>query len=149
MVPASGDPLTAAWFSVEFGDAIKDMPFREVSGISTEVAVLEQKASAYNGRSFTAYLPGRQTIGDITLKRYMTKDLTLWKWRKLVEEGKMTDARKNGTITAMDQEGKALAKWEVTNAWPSKVSGPMPNASSTEPAMEEMTIVCETLKRSQ
>jgi len=134
---------------VEFGDAIKDMPFREVSGISTEVAVLEQRASAPSGRSFTAYLPGRVTIGDITLKRYMTKDLTLWNWRKLVEDGKMTDARKNGTITAVDQEGKPLAKWDVTNAWPSKVSGPIQNAGSTEPAMEELTVVCESLKRSQ
>lgn len=148
MPPGNEDPIPAAWFTVEFGDAIKDLPFREVSGIQAEIEVLPMKASS-QGKSFTAYVPGRQTIGDITMRRYMTKDMALWKWRKLVEDGKLTDARKNGTITACDQEGKALAKWDVTNAWPSKVSGPNPNATANEPATEEVTIVCESLKRSE
>ena len=44
--------------------------------------------------------------------------MDMWKWRKLVEEGKIDDARENGSITMYDTDGGAVARWDLINAWP-------------------------------
>ena len=64
-----------------------------------------------------------------------------------IEDGKITDARKNGSIIMLDRELKEAARWNFTNAWPSKVSGPAPKADGNEIAIEELTIVHEFIER--
>ena len=140
------DPAPSSWFAVEFGSYLKGA-FKEVSGLSHEAEAVTQYSTS--GKQITAIVPGTLKWGDITLKRVMTSDLALWEWRKVVEDGDMAKARANGTITLYDTAGKAAAKWDILNAWPSKVSGPLPNASANQPAMEELTIVCEGFNRSQ
>ncbi len=92
-------------------------------------------------------IPGRMKWGDITLKRGMTDDMDMWKWRQLVEEGKIDEARKNGSIVMFDQKGSEVARWDLINAWPSKISGPTANAGSNEIAIEELTVCHESYKR--
>ena len=57
---------------------------------------------------------------NITLKRGITDDMDMWKWRKLVEEGKVDEARKNGSIVLFNQHGKEIARWDFVNAWPAR-----------------------------
>ncbi len=86
---------------------------------------------------------------DITLKQGITDNMDMWKWRKLVEEGKVNDARANGSIVMYDTAGQAIARWNLVNCWPSKLSGPAGKADGNEIAVQEMTLAHEGYERVQ
>jgi phage tail-like protein len=140
------DPLVSAWFSLEFQGAITGA-FKECTGIGSESAVVEHKASGPKGEYVMLHVPGRMKWNDVTLKRGVTNALDIWKWRKLVEDGKLDDARKNGSIKMYSQDGKEVARWDFVNAWPSKITGPAANAGSNDIAVEEFVLTHEGYTR--
>lgn len=142
------DPLVSAWFGVEFQGQVVGA-FRECTGLGSENELVEYKASGAKGEFIIKKVPGRMKWNNITLKRGITDAMDMWQWRALVEQGKITDARKNGTITMYNQQGIAIAKWDFVNAWPSKLTGPSANAGSNEVAIEELELVHEGYKRVQ
>lgn len=143
---ADQDPLVSSWFGVEFQGQVVGA-FRECTGLGSENEVVEYKASGQKGEYVIKKVPGRLKWNNITLKRGITDAMDMWKWRKLVEQGKISDARKNGTITMYNQQGNAIAKWNFTNAWPSKLSGPSANAGNNEVAIEELELTHEGYER--
>jgi|SRR5690606_7745176 phage tail-like protein len=143
---ANTDPLVSAWFGVEFQNQVVGA-FRECSGLGSENEVVEYKASGQKGEYVVKKVPGRMKWNNITLKRGITDAMDMWDWRKLVEEGKIDDARKNGAIVMFNQAGDAIARWEFVNAWPSKLTGPTANAGNNEVAIEELEITHEGYKR--
>jgi phage tail-like protein len=140
------DPLVSAWFSVEFQGQIKGA-FRECTGLGSENALVEYKASTEKGEYVILHLPGRMKWNDITLKRGITDAMDMWKWRKLVEQGKIDDARKNGSVVMYSTDGKEIARWNLVRAWPSKLTGPSANAGSNDVAIEELVITHEGYER--
>jgi phage tail-like protein len=140
------DPVVSAWFGVEFQGAIKGA-FRECTGLGSENELVEYKASGPKGEYVMLHVPGRMKWNDITLKRGITDDLEMWKWRQLVEDGKIDDARKNGSIVMFNQKGDEIARWNFVRAWPSKITGPAANAGTNEVAIEEMVITHEKYER--
>lgn len=145
---ATQDPLISAWFGVEFQGSVSGA-FRECSGLGSENEVVEYKASGEKGDFVVKKVPGRLKWNNITLKRGITDSMDLWKWRKLVEQGNVTEARKNGSITMYDTKGTEIARWNFTNAWPSKLTGPSANAGNNEVAIEELEIAHEGYERVQ
>jgi phage tail-like protein len=143
---AEKDPLVSAWFGVEFQGQVVGA-FRECTGLGSENEVVEYKASGPKGEHIVKKVPGRLKWNNITLKRGITDAMDMWKWRKLVEQGKIGEARKNGTITMYNQQGDAVAKWNFTNAWPSKLTGPGANAANNEVAIEELELTHEGYER--
>lgn len=143
---AQTDPLISAWFGVEFQGQVVGA-FRECTGLGSENEVVEYKASSDKGKYIIKKVPGNLKWNNITLKRGITDAMDLWKWRGLVEQGKIDEARKNGTITMYNHQGNSVAKWEFTNAWPSKLTGPSANAGNNEVAIEELEITHEGYKR--
>ncbi|TMC96438.1 MAG: phage tail protein [Chloroflexi bacterium] len=142
---ADKDPLVSAWFGVEFQGQLVGA-FRECTGLGSENEVVEYKASD-KGKYVIKKVAGNLKWNNITLKRGITDAMDMWKWRGLVEQGQMSEARKNGTITMYNLQGEPIAKWDFTNAWPSKLSGPSANASNNEVAIEELEITHEGYKR--
>src|SRR5689334_19783256 len=143
---AEKDPVVSAWFGVEFQGAIQGA-FRECTGLGSESEIVSYKASGPKGEYVMQHVPGRMKWNDITLKRGITDDMDMWKWRAVVEEGKVKDARKNGSIVMFDQKGTEMARWDFVNAWPSKITGPTANANANEVAIEELVITHEGYKR--
>ena len=142
---ADKDPLVSAWFGVEFQGQLVGA-FRGCTGLGSENEVVEYKASD-KGKYVIKKVAGNLKWNNITLKRGITDAMDMWKWRGLVEQGQMSEARKNGTITMYNLQGEPIAKWDFTNAWPSKLSGPSANASNNEVAIEELEITHEGYKR--
>jgi phage tail-like protein len=128
-------------------DGVTEATFREASGISSTSEVVEARQTTKEGKTLISKSPGNLKWDDISLKRGFTTDMKLYDWRKLIEQGKVKDARKNGSLTVYASDGTPLAKWSFINAWPSKLSGPSLNATSNEVAIEEITIVHEGLTR--
>jgi phage tail-like protein len=145
---AADDPVVSSWFGIEFQGQVKGA-FRECTGLGSENEVVEYKASGEKGAYVIHKVPGRMKWNNITLKRGITDDMDMWKWRKLVEQGKVDDARKNGFITMFNQEGKPIAKWSFVRAWPSKLTGPTANATNNEVGIEELEITHEGYERTQ
>ena len=79
--------------------------FRECTGLGSENEVVEYKASGPKGEYVIKKVPGRIKWNNITLKRGITRRMDMWKWRKLVEEGKIDEARKNGSMVMFDTAG--------------------------------------------
>jgi len=140
------DPLIGFHFALDVQGQIAGY-FTEVSGIGSETEVIEQKVVNEKGVETVLKIPGRLKWGDITLKRGVTNNLQLWDWRKTVEDGKVKDARRNGSIIMYDQELKEQARWNFLQAWPSKISGPNPKSDSNEIMLEELTLVHEYITR--
>ena len=140
------DPLVSAQFAVEFQGVIVGA-FQECTGMGSENEVVEYIASGAKGQYVINKVPGRLKWNNITLKRGITDTTDLWQWRKLVEEGKIQEARKNGSIIMFDQSGGEVARWNFTNAWPCKLAGPSPNAGDNAAAIEELEITHEGYER--
>jgi phage tail-like protein len=92
-------------------------------------------------------IPGLIKYGNITLKWGTTDSLELYKWRKLVEQGKMKDARRNMAIIVLDEEGNPAARWEFREAWPTKYDAPDLNATGGDMAVENLEIAHEGMER--
>ncbi len=140
------DPLVSFNFGLELEGAATGY-FKEVSGLGSETEVQEHTVVSESGQQIVRKVPGRLKWGDITLKRGITSNLDIWDWRKEVENGTVSKARKNISVVMFDQEGKEVARWNISNAWPSKVDGPSLSADSNDIVMEELTIVHDFIER--
>jgi phage tail-like protein len=143
---AEQDPVVSSWFGVEFQNRLVGA-FRECTGLGSENEVVEYKASGPKGEYVIKKVPGRLKWNNITLKRGVTDSMDMWKWRKIVEDGKIGDARKNGSVIMFNQQGQEVARWNFVNAWPSKLSGPNANATTNEVAIEELELTHEGYER--
>jgi phage tail-like protein len=145
-MPASEDPFVGVLFDVEFGTNLKGL-FTECKGFGSSSQVVEHQANNATGHRLIIKAPGVLTWTDITLSKGLTESLELWKWFKLVQDGKMKEARVNGTITLLDHTLKPIAKFSFVNAWPSAIVGPSLSSDSNEFGVEEVTITHEGYKR--
>lgn len=136
------DPAINCWFGIDFQGKVAGA-FRECSGLGSESQVVEYKGSSDSDKNFFRKIPGRMKWNDITLKRGMTDSLDMWEWRKMVEDGKVEDARRDGSIVMYDGQGSEIGRWNFLRAWPTKISGPSTNAGGNEPAIEELAITHE------
>jgi phage tail-like protein len=140
------DPLAGFQYALDISGKISGF-FQDCSGIGSEHEIIEQKLTDANGRPFIQKIPGRMKWNDVTLKRGITGEMDLWKWRKLVEDGDVDGARTHCSILMMNREGAPVAQWDFNNAWPSKVTGPELKSDSNDYGVEEIVIVHEGMTR--
>jgi len=143
---AGRDPLVGFHYGIEVQGVVNGY-FTECSGIGSENELIEHKVVDEKGRESIQKIPGRLKWQDVTLKRGITNNMDIWDWRDQIVEGKVDDARKNGSIVMFDQAGDEVARWNFENAWPLKVSGPSMKADSNEFGIEELVITHEGLYR--
>ena len=146
-MPGRKDPLTAYHFFVEIKGSGIIGSFRECSGLGSEQQVIEYIHADEKGKTVVQKVPGVTKYTDISLKRGMTNDDKMWKWRKKVEDGKVDSARTNGSIVLYDQANGEVARWNFTDGWPSKMTGPSLAAGTNDVAIEELVIAHEKLER--
>ena len=143
---AQRDPLVGFHYAIEVQGVVTGY-FTECSGIGSENEVIEHKIVDDKGRETIQKLPGRLKWQDVTLKRGITDNMDIWDWRDEVVQGKVDDARRNGSVVMFNQQLSEVARWNFENAWPSKVSGPSMKSDSNEFGVEELVITHEGLYR--
>lgn len=139
-------PLVGFHFAIDIQGVIKGY-FTECSGLGSEHEVIEHKVVTEQGMEVVKKIPGRLKWEDLTLKRGITGNMDIWKWRKEVEDGNVDKARRDGSVIMFDQQLKEVARWNFERAWPVKVTGPSPKADSNEIGIEEMVITYEYIVR--
>jgi len=139
--PARSDPYGQFNFLVEI-DGIAVAQFAECTGLSTETDVIEYREGGEPSLG-ARKLAGLTRYAPIVLKRGVTKDKSLWNWRKSVTDGHVS--RRNGAIILLDAGRNEVARWNFRAGWPSRWEGPYLRASSSEVAIEALEIVHEGL----
>ena len=142
--PISGrnDPFTVSNFRVEIQGVTAGF-FSQVQGLEVSIDVVEYRPGDAK-LSNEQKLPGLSKTADVTLKRGLTRDLSLWNWIRDAINGTLN--RTNVAITLLDHTEQAVLVWKLRNAWPSKWTGPALNAGSSDIAMEELVLVHEGLE---
>ena len=108
--------------------------FSELQGITTEVEPIEA-------------LPGRTKWGNIQLKRGFTQDMEMSSWLEAAQAGAAGSGRRNASVIMYSQEGRAVARYNLTNAWPSKIEIGALKAGASEVLMESVTLTAERIER--
>ncbi len=125
--------------------------FYSLTGGDIEVTVIEHDVVFSTGEASTLLIPGPVRFSPITLSRGFGNSAELYNWFALAASGNIVQARKNGTITLngfVNGEYKPIVRWNLTNAWPSKISGFQSNQfSGASVAKLSITIVTEMIER--
>jgi phage tail-like protein len=119
--------------------------FQECSGINMEVTVAEYR-NGNEAENHVRKMNGLYKVGDVTLKRGIIGVTDFFAWIKDVRDGSQA-VRSTVTIELMDEahSGVVMA-WKLTNARPTKYTGPTLNAKTgTDVAMEELVLACEKI----
>jgi len=144
MSDARNDPYRGFRFRLEI-DGIDEAGFSEVTIPSITITPVEYREG--NEVTTVRKLPGLVKHENVVLKWGITNSTALYEWLKLVEDGKISEARRNVAIILMDEEGNDANRWEFTNAWPTKYDAPDLKATGDEVAIESLDIVHEGMKR--
>jgi phage tail-like protein len=136
------DPFASFNFKLEIG-GITVAGFSECTGLTTEQNVIDYR-EGQEGIT-PRKLPGLTKFGNITLKRGITVDKTIFDWRKTVSDGLIE--RKNASIVLLDEARTEVVRWNVVEAWPSKYVAPDLKASANEIAIESIELTHEGLER--
>jgi phage tail-like protein len=117
--------------------------FTSVSGISSEVEIVDNPYVNEQGKVFIAKLPGKPKTPTITLKRGLTGAPELWEWHTQVMQG--VPDRRNGSVIMMTTQGDEVLRYNFTNGMVSKLSLSEGGATASGVQIEEATLACETL----
>jgi len=141
---ANKNPYSAFNFTVEIDGAVV-AAFQEVTGLDAENTPIEYREGG-DAMNTVRKLPGMEKYPNLTLKRGLAGDLTLWNWRKEVRDGGTTfPPTRNVTIQLQNEKHENVYKWRLTNAWCTKISGPSLNAKGNEIAIETMELAYDRL----
>ena len=136
------DPYRSFNFLVEI-DGITQAGFQECSGLDSQTASIDFRLG--DDPMHVRKLTGLNTFSAISLKRGVTDSDELWKWRQTVVDGKTE--RRNGSIVLLDEKGAEKLRWNFSNAWPSKWTGPSFNSTGNSIAVESLEIMHEEITR--
>ena len=83
---------------------------------------------------------------DIVLSRGKVADQAFWSWIKLVQDGKISEARKSGSIVLFDYAHGEINRFNFEQGWPSKIEVGKLEAGSDSVLLETVTITHENLR---
>jgi phage tail-like protein len=130
------EPVPVFRFNVEIEGIIKGW-FEDCGGLSVERTVKTYEEGGVN--DYVHQLPGRVKYSNVTLKRGIASN-ELWGWfREGLYDGKVK--RKNVTIILYNGERTKAKRWNLTDAYPVKWTGPDLKTDSNQIAVETLEIV--------
>jgi phage tail-like protein len=141
------EPRPSSHFRLNIGGKEAIGMFRECSGLDSETTVIEHTSIDDQGRPIVRKVPGPVKWSNITLKRGVDEDATLYEWRDQVLKEGPDSARVDGHIELVDYTGDKIAIWKFVQGWPLKYAGATLDPKSSEVAVEEIQICHEGLER--
>lgn len=136
------DPFASFNFKLEV-EGITVAGFSEVTGLNQESNVIDYREG--QEPITPRKLPGLNKFGNITLKRGISPDLSVYNWRKTVTDGDID--RRNASIVLHNEKHEEVVRWNLINAWPSKYIGPDLKANANEVAIESVELTHEGVER--
>lgn len=144
----NGNPYSNFNFVVE-ADGAELGGFTEVSGLDSENQPIEYREGS-DATNAPRKLPGVEAYPVVSLKRGITGNLDLWNWRKEVRDGTGSfPPSRTVTIKLLNEEGdrnSPAMTWTLTNAWPSKLTGPSLTAKGNDIAVEQLDLCVDRVE---
>jgi len=140
------DALANYTFAIEIG-GVEIAQFQEVSGISSELDVIELKENTADGKLVIHKAPGAIKPPTLTLKRAKNSSKALWEWHEAMVLGNVSSGRKEGSIVLKSYDGTEVARYNFKGAWVSKLEVGTLKAGANEVLPETATIVTEAIER--
>jgi phage tail-like protein len=148
--PTNIYPFTSFNFQVEIevdngnvSNPICSMMFAEVDGLEMNI---EPKTIREGGRNTgPVHMAGGVGYGQLSLKRGMTADFDLWNWFEAVATPGNGGLRGSADIVMLAGDGTQQAQFRLTGCLPVKLKAPALNAKDGLIAIEEMTILYESM----
>ncbi len=141
------NPYSAFNFVVEIGGQ-QIASFSEVSGLDSENTPIEYREGT-DATNAPRKLPGMESYPNVVLKRGITGSTALWDWRREVRDGSGSfPPTRDVIIKLLDEQhndGAPAMTWILTNAWPTKLTGPTLNAKGNEIAIEQLDLCIDRL----
>lgn len=135
---ASEDPLQKFKFRVSIPGVPGTIGFQTVSGLSEETEVVEYIESGFE---HTHKLPGKHSVGELSLERGMFSDASM---QDVYHDALSNpDFRNTIIIQLLDRFGEAKRTWKLAEAWVSAWEGSDLDADSSDVAIETITIQYE------
>jgi phage tail-like protein len=141
---ARQDPLRNYRFRLEI-DGIQAGGFSEAFIEPTTTEVIEYREGS--DPSHVRKLPGLTKFGNVTLKRGVSASLELSNWHLQVVRGQIASARRNVIIVVLDEAGQDVARFQVSDAWPTKYDPGDLNATGNEVFIESLELANEGIER--
>ncbi len=117
--------------------------FMEISGISKEREAIEYREGNLLPDAPGQFI-GRTTLGDVTLKRGMSKSNYLWDWEADLDAiGE--DAKQEVQIYLLNKAGEAVFMWSLKRAWIKRIEVDTMNAQSSDTLFETVVLAYEEL----
>lgn len=135
-------PYTSFRFRIEI-EGITVAQVSEVTGLQIETETETYEEGGVN--DFVHQLPKRTKYQHITLKRGITDLYDMWKWYEDVVSGRIE--RKDGAIVLMDVTGEDKWRWNFSEAYPVKWTGPDLRADSNTVAFETIELAHHGIRK--
>lgn len=119
--------------------------FSAVSGLEITLEATALREGGYN--SGARQLLGKVSNPPLVLKRGLTDDLSFWEWVQRCFEGPYPLPYAAGEVTVFGPDGEPVARYHFRNAICTKVRSADLDATSTQIAIEELTLAHEGLVR--
>jgi phage tail-like protein len=132
------DPFASFNFLVESGGLLR-AGFSECTGLNSETDPIDYREGKDD--ITVRKLPGLKKFGNITLKRGVAVGQDFFEWRKAVTDGNID--RRDISIILLDEQRNEQVRYNLTNAWPAKWTGPELKAGANEIAVETIEIIHE------
>lgn len=132
------DPLQSFMFKVQIAGLPTGVGFQKVGGLSREVAVVEYLENMYEHKH---KLPGRESVGEVTLERGMYADDYLQTLYEEVFNNK--NVRNTVVIQVCDRFGKVRREFSLAECWFSKFEVGDLDATSDDVIIETLTMQFE------
>jgi len=121
--------------------------FQEVTGLGFEVTVAEYR----NGNSLESgpmKITGTSKVADVTFKRGVIGDDSLYVWLDQIRNGAQEEALRTVRIDLLPESGDPTPAqtWTLKRARIIKCTGPALNGKGTESAVEEIVLACERME---
>jgi phage tail-like protein len=118
--------------------------FQEVSGLGLEITVAEYRNGNERDNA-PRKITGINKVPDVTLKRGVIGDSTLYDWLDEVRNGSQ-EALRTITIQLLSEDRTTVAQaWKLTGARPVKYTGPQLTGKGTDVAIDELTVAAERI----
>jgi phage tail-like protein len=139
------DPYLRFNFLVALGEADPGSVvagFEECSRLGMQVGVVEYR-NGNDRANHVRKLPGLTRTLDVVFRRGLVGAADLFTWIREVRDG--VPDRREVTITLLDEQRQPVMVWRLHRAWPSGwTAGPL-HAKQNAVAIEELTLVCESI----
>lgn len=137
------DPYRAYTFNLEI-KGVSAGHFTEVSGLGARIERITYREAGLN--SVVRSIPGQVSYSAVTLRYGLTQSPHAWNW--LMEAIGGNARRTEVSILVLDPAGSAeVMRWNLANAWPCEWIGAPLAGTSTDLAIETLTVAHEGIER--